>query len=186
MDPLQRFVILGSKQLILKEGVELLNQNKLELQRTTSSANLWGIVAIMANVTIIPLNIIVNTFELKAANSLYQLLVHTLYSQYGKSGARIDGVGKGILSALKKVINEELKKKALTEFVPGVNIMVGFVEDSLAAWQIVQKFSDGSQEIMGISRDLERKITILNDQIEQIGIRRAELLDQARRQMYTA
>ena len=82
MDLVRQFEILGSKQLAIQEGMDLLRQIQQELVRNKTAADVWGFTAVMANLTIIPLNIIVNAFELKAANSAYQSLVKFLYLKY--------------------------------------------------------------------------------------------------------
>lgn len=172
----QQFEMLGRKQLAIQEGIDLLNQIRVELSRTRASAEVWGMTAVLANVTIIPLNIIVNAFELKAANTAYQFLVRQLYGKFGKSGTRLNGHTKVALSLLKQAIMEELKRKALTEFVPGVNILVGLAEDSVAAWQAIQLVESGRHEISSRARALDTKILIANHQLVALGVKRAELL----------
>ncbi|WP_024297127.1 hypothetical protein [Methylomicrobium lacus] len=182
MNLVQQFEMLGRKQLAIQEGIDLLRQIQIDLSRARAAADAWGVAAVMSNVTLIPLNIIVNAFELKAANTAYQVLVRQLYGKFGKSGTRLDGQAKTALSLLKQAITEELKRKAMTEFVPGVNILIGLAEDSMAAWQAIQLVDSGSREISIRANDLERKIVIANQQLMQLGIKRADIL--GRMQVY--
>ena len=181
-----QFQMLGRKQLAIQEGIDLLRNTQLDLSRARSAADAWGTVAVLANVTLIPLNVIVNAFELKGANSLYQSLVQQLYGKFAKSGTRLDGHAKAALSLLKTAIVDELKRKALTDYVPGVNILVGLAEDSLAAWQAIQLVDSGSREISARAADIERKIVAANQQLIQIGIKRADILSRLQVQARTA
>jgi hypothetical protein len=176
MNLAQQFEVLGRKQLAIQEGIDLLRQTQFELSSSRASADAWGMAAVMANVTLIPLNVIVNAFELKAANTVYQMLVHNLYGKFGKSGTRLDGHAKTALAMLKQAISDELKRKAMTEFIPGINILVGLAEDSLAAWQVIQLVGSGNSEITALASNIERKISAACHQLLQIGISRAEIL----------
>lgn len=177
MDMVTQFQMLGRKQLAIQEGIELLRQLQVELSRTRATADVWGRVAILANVTLIPLNVIVNAFELKAASSVYQILVQQLYGKVAKSGTRLDGHGKVVLAALKEAIVGELKRKALTQYIPGVNILVGLTEDSLAVWQTIQQVQSGGREMSAQAMQVELKIIAANQQLVQIGVKRAEIVD---------
>ena len=176
MDLVRQFEVLGRKQLAMEEGLELLRQLQQELAQTKASAEAWGMVAMLSNLTLIPLNCIVNAFELKAANSVYQLLARTLYDKFSRSGTRLDGSAKHILALLKKAVTEELKRKSLTHFVPGVNILVGLAEDSLAAVQVVQSVESGGREMTVISTDLDHRISATRAHLTQLGIQRAEVM----------
>jgi hypothetical protein len=91
MNLAHQFEVLGGKQLAIQEGINLLRQAQLELGRARVAADAWGMMAVMANLTIIPLNCIVNAFDLKAANTVYKIVVRQLYSKFGKSGTRWTG-----------------------------------------------------------------------------------------------
>lgn len=186
MDLAAQFQMMGRKQLAIQEGIDLLRNIQLELSRTRTAADAWGTIAVMANVTLIPLNIIVTAFELKGANSLYQSLVRQLYGKFAKSGTRLDGHAKVALSLLKTAIVDELKRKALTDYVPGVNILVGLAEDSLAAWQAIQLVESGSREISARVADIERKVVAANQQLIQLGIKSADILSRLQVQTRTA
>lgn len=186
MNPAQQFHLLGRKQLAIQEGVDLLRQVQQELARTRRGGDAWGTIAVIANVTLIPLNAIVNAFELKTAQTVYQALVRELYGKFAKSGSRIDGHAKTALGLLKQGIVMELKRKALTQYVPGVNILVGLAEDSLAAWQVVQMVDAGSREVAAQADALNRKIDAAIRQLLQLGIQRADLLGRMQLQARTA
>ncbi|MGM9480331.1 hypothetical protein ACS5PN_03965 [Roseateles sp. NT4] len=173
-----QFAMLGRKQLAIQEGIALLQSAQMDLASARASASAWGIVGVMANVTLIPLNVIVNSFELKGASSLYQVVVHELYGKFAKSGTRLeDGHVKTMLSLLKQGIVAELKRKAMTDYIPGVNILVGLAEDSYAAWQAAALVESGNREIAALAVDLDRKIRAASQQLIQLGIKRAEILD---------
>jgi len=172
----QQFSILGQKQLAILDGVDLLRQAQLDLSRARASASTWGTIAVMANVTLIPLNCIVNGLELKAANTVYQVVVRQLYEKFAKSGTRAEGNVKTGLSLLKQAIVQELKRKAMTDMVPGVNVLVGLAEDSLAAWQAMQQVDAGNREINTQAIRLQTTISAATSQLLQIGVKRAEML----------
>ena len=172
----QQFSILGHKQLAILEGVDLLRQAQIDLSRAQASANTWGTIAVMANVTLIPLNCIVNGLELKAANTAYQVVVRQLYDKVSKSGTRAEGHAKTGLSLLKQAIVQELKRKAMKDMIPGVNILVGLAEDSLAAWQAIQQVEAGNREINTQAIRLQAAISAAALQLLQIGTKRAEML----------
>lgn len=176
MDLWQQFEVLGRKQLAVQEGIDLLRQAQLELARTRSSADAWGQVAILSNVVLIPLNCIVNAFELKAANSAYQLLVRAMYDKVAKSGTRLDRNAKSALALLKQAIVDQLKRKALTDYVPGVNILVGLAEDSLALWQSMATVDTGMREIHAISAQVDMKISAAVRELMRLGNQRAQVL----------
>lgn len=181
-----QFETLGRKQLAIQDGIQLLAQVRGDLARARSAAEAWGTVAVLSNVTLIPLNVVLNAFELKSANTMYQVLVQQLYGKLARSGSRLDGSWKPVLSLLKQAIVEELERKALTEFIPGVNILVGLSEDSLAAWQAIRLVESGNREIAGHLVSLERKIEEANRQLVEFGVRRAEILGQLQSQARTA
>jgi hypothetical protein len=176
MDASQQFRILGQKQLAIQEGINLLQQNRAELVRNMGSAQAWGATAALANVALIPLNCIMNAFQVKSATSLYQHVVQELYKKFSASGSRTQGNTKVVLSSLKKVIVEELKRKGLTQYVPGVNILVGLSEDALAAFDVLHMTTRGNAEMRGLLVQIDRKIDQATKELLQIGIRRAEML----------
>jgi hypothetical protein len=175
MDPLAQLQLLGRKQLAIQEGIDLLRGLQIDLSDTRSSADAWGATAVLANFTLIPLNVVINAFELKGAGSLYQRLVLHVYQNCAQSGTRLDGIEKVILSSLKKAIVDELRRKSLSDFVPGVNILIGLVEDSRAAWRSVKLVESGRHEISSRAADINRRIDVANRQLVQLGIKRANL-----------
>jgi hypothetical protein len=170
---------LGEKQLGLQGAIDLLTQVQNELGQAKASADKWGMVAVMSNVTLIPLNAIINSFQLSAAKSVYQELVRKLYGKFSQSGTRVDGHGKLLLSVTKEAIVSELKRKGLTAHVPGVNILVGLAEDSLAAWQAIQMVESGNREMNARAAAIERQIAQARMQLQKLRIQHAELLDKA-------
>ena len=173
----EQFQLLTRRQLAIQEGIALMRSVQQELRQTRAAADIWGTVAVLANVTIIPLNVIVNSFDLKAAKGLYQTIVHQLYNKVGKSGTRVEGYTAKGLAELKKAIVNELKQKAMTDFIPGVNILVGLAEDSLAAWQAIQMVDTGSREMDARAAAIDRRISEAMREMITIGIRMAEILE---------
>jgi hypothetical protein len=177
---------LARKQIAVQEGIELLRQAQQEFGRHRASADAWGATAVVANVALIPLNVIVNAFELKAAQNAYQFLVQQVYGKLAKSGTRSEGHAKTALALLKQAIVGELKRQALTQYVPGVNILVGLAEDTLAAWQAIQRVEGGSREFAQQAAALDRVINAAIQQMLKIGVQRAELLARMQLQARTA
>ena len=64
----------------------------------------------------------------------------------------------------------------MTDFIPGVNILVGVAEDSLAAWQAANLVSSGSREMEMLAGNLDRQIAAANRQLMLLGMKRAEIL----------
>jgi hypothetical protein len=187
MNPAQQFQILGRKELAIQQGIAMMEDARSELARTRQSADRWGATAILANLTLIPLNCIVNAYgaKLPSAKSVYdtvkQELAKEAYGRYAKSGTRLEGKPKMLLSALKKIVTGELERRSKQAFIPGANILVGFAEDAWAAWQTIQLVDAGSQEMTGLLLSVDRKIGAAKAQLLQIQIRRADLLDGAMR-----
>ncbi|GEO04185.1 hypothetical protein AAE02nite_18490 [Adhaeribacter aerolatus] len=177
MNLMHQYNAIARKQLNIAEGINLLKQVQTDLNRTMLTANAWGFTAVIANASLIPLNVIINAFEIKKANSLYQALVRQVYDTYSKSGTRIDGHAKTALSILKKVVIEELKHKGMTDMIPGVNIIVGLAEDSLAFYKAAEMVGTGNQEMKAMARNLNNKIGALTRELTQLGIKRAQILE---------
>jgi hypothetical protein len=185
-NPLQQFEALGRRQLALDEGIRMLQQIRLELSRDGAAAEAWGLTAVLANVTLIPLNVIVNAFELGAAKSVYEVVVREVYGKLARSGTRSDGKVKIALAELKKALVEVLKKKGATAYVPGVNILVGLAEDSWAAWQSITLVEGGRGERQQLAHRLQRQIDATQRELTQLGIVRAQLLAQMQLRARTA
>lgn len=186
MNLAQQFDLLGRKQLAVQEGIQMLGGIQRELAQTRASADAWGLTAVLANATLIPLNVIVNAFELKTANTAYQILVRQLYGKFGQSGTRLDGHAKTALAVLRQAIVGELKRKALADQVPGVNILIGLAEDSIAAWQTAQRVQSGQQEMTALAVNLERTVLAAQRQLQRMGIERAQLLSRLQLHARTA
>lgn len=173
-----QFELLGRKQLILQEGIDMLKQTQLDFKKNKESANSWGFISVMSNVVLVPLNCIVNAFELGSANTIYQIAVKSLYDKFARSGTRVEsGLVKESVSLLKKAAIETLKKQGLTTYIPGVNILAGFAEDSIAAWQVINTVEKGNRELDNMSVQIERNIAKSIDYLTEIGIQRNEILE---------
>ena len=169
--------VLGRKQLAVDEGLALLRGIRRELLAHSRSAEAWGSTAVLSNLVLIPLNVIVNSFELGAVNSLYQRVVREVYGKFSASGTRTDGHLATALSILKTSIQQALTAKGMTQYVPGANILVGLAEDSLAAWQALDQVQSGKSEMLSRLRQLDHQILRAEQQLMQLGIQRAQVLD---------
>lgn len=155
----------------------MLNQAQRELTAARSAADSWGFVAVLSTLVLLPANCIINAFDLKAANSIYQLLVREVYSRMAASGTRQGGMTKAVLAALKKAIVEELKRKGLAQYVPGANILVGLAEDSAALVQVVQAVDEGGRDMRALATDIDRKIVAACAELLSLGAERALLIE---------
>ncbi|MNF02752.1 hypothetical protein D3C80_2019490 [compost metagenome] len=86
---------------------------------------------------------------------------------------------------VKQAITAELKYKALTEYIPGVNILVGLAEDSVAAWQMVALADTSSKELQALMASIDRKIASANQQLRKLGVDHNDILESVQRSMHT-
>jgi hypothetical protein len=186
MDLRAQFQLLGRKQLAAQEGVLLLQELRRELRRDRALADAWGLTAILANATLVPLNILVNAAELGAAKSLYEALVRELYRKLSASGTRTEGQAKVMFASLKQFVTQELKRKGAAHYVPGANILIGLAEDSLALLQAVEKVDSGQRELRAVTADMDRRIHQAELKLMQLGIDRASVLEKLQRLSRTA
>lgn len=178
MDLYTQFEMLGRKQMAFNEGIQMMQQLQRDFQVTNNQAKAWGITAVLANAVLIPLNCIVNAFELGAAANLYQTLAKELYKSFGQSGSRTTGVSKQALAILQKSIVESLTKSGLTQYVPGVNILAGLAQDSIALIQAMETVGQGSVERRRLDTIGQQKINEMTRKLSEIGIIRSQLLQQ--------
>jgi hypothetical protein len=176
MNLMHQFQHLGRQQIGLQDAISMLHRIRAELHRDLAHADAWAVVGVMSNVTLIPLNAIINAFELGAAKSLYETAAREFYNKAAKSGTRSEGHLKTVLSSLKSALVEVLKKKGATQFVPGVNILVGLAEDSLATWQAIERREGGLAEGRQLAIRLDRQISTAIQELQRLGMQRAELL----------
>ena len=178
-----QFLILDRKHIALKEGIRMLEETRIELVGSQDSMQFWGRTAIISNTILIPLNVIVNSLELKQANTLlkalYQELAKVIYEKFAGSGTRVDGKMKSILANLKKAIVEELKRKGLREYIPGANIILGLAEDSVALYQSMDMVNKGAGEASHQNFMIDKQVTRMKRELLKLGIERAELLRRA-------
>ncbi len=181
------FQRMSQRQMAVSSGLAALRDARNALKSDIQSARFWGNIAVFANAAMLPLNVMINAFEAKAAVTVYQTAVKELYGQLGKSGTRMEsGAIKTSLSIIKKATVEALKSKGLTNYVPGVNILVGFAEDSVALFQTASMVSDGSNEMRQIMRTMEAKIAEAEQTFIKIGIEMDRLLTEMQRRARTA
>ncbi len=112
--------------------------------------------------------------------------MRTLYAGVAASGTRSDGYANVVLSSLKSVIGSELKRKAMGDFVPGVNILIGLAEDSLAAWKSIEMVGSGAAEMSTLANSLDTKIAAARKELERLGRDPANTVTEAQRAARTA
>jgi len=178
---------ITNQQLAVGAGLDAMREARVQLQKDIASGQFWGGVAIFTNAVLIPLNVVVNAFEVGAAASLYQALAKEAYSQFSKSGTRIDNSKvKTGLKVLKKALVDTLASKGLKHYIPGVNILVGLGEDSFALFETASTVKEGSQEMRQILRQVDAKIAEANGQFLKLGIELDRLLTELQRRARTA
>lgn len=187
MSLIQQYQLLAKKQMGIQEGIEHMKQVQIDLNREIMYANIWGLTAIAANATLIPVNIIVNGVGLKEANSLYQAFVRHLYVESAGSGTRSeDSWAKAILGKIKEFVIKDLSQKGLKNYIPGVSVLFGLAQDTLVLWQTLQTVGSGTREMNLIARDLNLKIAASNREFMRLGIERALIHDRIKEFSKTA
>ncbi|MBU1820547.1 MAG: hypothetical protein KKG00_03410 [Bacteroidetes bacterium] len=181
MDPLQlklQYDKLAYRQLIIAEGIKDLEAIQRDLQSDTGQSMFWGNVAVMAQIAIIPLNVIINAAEAKAAVTAYQIAVKSIYSQFGESGSRTSKGAKTIINVIREVAVSELKAQGLTYYIPGVNIVAGLAQDSFALWEVAAGVSENSNELRRLSHSMNKNIEKAKRELLKLGVDRSQIHDQ--------
>ncbi|MDE2083025.1 MAG: hypothetical protein KGI90_16890 [Burkholderiales bacterium] len=181
MNPAHRFTMLGRQQLSLQEGIQLLGQIQRELGSHATAARAWGSVALMAQASLVPLNIIVNSLPLSPAKTAFDLFTHVLRAcTTGDAAWRGDGRGATVpwaFEAAKRAIEHELKKKGAADLVPGAGILLGLAEDSMALVESAQAVSEGSSEMRRLARQMQQRIDAMRRKLTALGTERAQAAD---------
>jgi hypothetical protein len=181
------FQKLSQRQMAVSAGVGALRDARAALKKDTADAMFWGNIAVFANAAMLPLNVMLNAFEVNGAVSIYKTVVKELYGKLGKSGTRMQGGAvKTSLSVIKKAPVEALKSKGLTQWVPGVNIIVGFAEDSVALFEAASMVADGSAEMRNLMRQLDAKLADAERAYLRLGIEMDRVLTEIQRRQRTA
>lgn len=181
------FQQLSRRQMIVGSGLEAMRAARTQLQKDIATGKFWGGVGIVANALLLPLNVIINAFELKGATTAYQALVKEAYAQLSKSGTRIDSKPvKTGLSIVKKAAVETLAKQGLKHYIPGVNIIIGVAEDGFALFEVASTVSEGSNEMRALLRQADAKIDASYRQFIKLGIEMDRLLTEMQRRARTA
>jgi len=163
--------VIAKKINAFQGGVQDLEKVRQELNVNVDAANAWGVTAVMANLVILPLNIVVNALEAPKAKTIAQRAAAWAYSKYGKSGTRTSGDPKeasDLVGQFRDVINAELKKEKLVEYIPGVNIIVGAIQDSIAAWQTVDMVNSGSAELKKLQQSVQSNIAKMKKSLQDL------------------
>ncbi len=174
MNDLHQFQILMRKELAIKDGIELIEQVEKELAQATHSANVWGMIAVIARAIMIPANVIVNAGQVGVAKTslqaLGQAVAEIAYKRHGASGKGVEGFAKPALATLKRVVVAELKTKGLAHYVPGANIIIGLSEDSLALMSAMRTATNGSAEIRAVSQKQQILLARMRRELVALGI----------------
>lgn len=176
MSLMQEFDKLGQKQLATQDAVKLLEQIRKDLLKSKASAEFWGKIAMFCNAILIPLNAIINFFPVTVPKSIYQRLAHALHDKFASGRSGLDGTIKAILGELKEAIVGELKRKGLTHFIPGLNILVGLVEDSLALMKVALSYKKGDSNMTVAIAKLDKNLGAQINELRKLGLRRNEIL----------
>ncbi len=159
----------------------MLRMTRAELVKTIDGADGWGLAAVLSNAALVPLNIIINAFAPGSPTSLFQSVVKYVYEQKAKSGTR--GESNDAKQAIKvageigKVATEYAKKRGMANMVPGISILTGLAQDSIALMDVANLVSEGQKEMRHHLRALDTKINETLKSIETIGIERALVHD---------
>ncbi|WP_373515639.1 hypothetical protein [Persicitalea sp.] len=172
-----RYDVLATRQLIVAEGIKDMEEIERTLFSDAASAQSWGNFAVVIQAALVPLNVIVNAFEVKKATSIYQSIVKTLYSQYAASGSRNSKPTKEIFKVLGGVITDHLKSQALTEYIPGVNILLGFAQDSIAFFNTAVEVSNNSKEQSILFTNMRLQMDKAKKEMLKLGTERAIIHD---------
>lgn len=164
--------VIGKKAAAFSEGIQNLERVQQELNSNVSSATAWGLTAVMANLTLVPLNAVVNSLPAPKSKTLVQSLATWLYGQYGKSGTRIDDAAakktSDAVGKVRDIITMELKSAKLVEYIPGVNIIAGAIQDSLAAWKTTEMFDAGQKEMKRLQQNMQGSIAKMKQTLKDL------------------
>lgn len=181
---------LRRQQMAYSEGLHMMRLTREELIKTISGANGWGLTAVLSNAALVPLNIIVNAFAPASPATLIQAVGKFVYEKKAKSGTRggsteaklaIDAAGKIGEFAIQQVTNKGLK-----HMIPGVKILAGLAQDSIALIDVANEVGKGQREMNMQLRAIDRKMAEAIKMIQTIGIERALVNDAVSRINRTA
>lgn len=168
---------LRRRQMAYSEGLHMMRLTREELVKTISGANGWGLTAVLSNAALIPLNIIVNAFAPASPATWIQAVAKFVYEKKGKSGTRgqssdakmaIEVAGK-----IGEFAAEQAKNKGLKHMIPGVKILAGLAQDSIALIDVANEVGEGQREMNMQLRAIDRKMAEAIKMIQTIGIERA-------------
>lgn len=175
-----KYRTLIAREHAAKEALELLDQIEKDLEDSSGRARLWGQLAIFCHAMLVPLNCIVNAFQLGKARTAYQIAVRLIYDQFAKSGKQTESkAAKAILESFREAITAELKRRGLADQVPGVNILVGFALDAIALLEVADKYQKGSAEVSGQLQSLRNQMRAARSVLGKLGVERGHLLEAA-------
>ena len=180
MDQWHRYQALIGKKVAAREGLAMARQNLAEFERNQTIADSWGSLALAAQATILPLNIIINAFPgAGKAKSIYERTARVLYERFGASGTRVEGNAADLLGELKRVLEAELTRKKMLDFVPVVRIFTGLAEDGMALMETAEKIQRGSTGMPELRNRQQRDIQKYRRDLALLSQQQIHLLERA-------
>jgi hypothetical protein len=186
----QQFEILLNKQLAFQDGIAMMEKAQMDFRSDSATADLWGKTAVFANAALIPLNVVINSFDLKGLSDGFNSATKFFYNQYkdkAASGTRISNkTVKYSLAIIKSQATKQLVAKKMGQYVPGVNILMGLAEDSVALIETALMVESGSQQMSILKINMENKIAQMKRQLSALGVESADVLGKMQRVANTA
>src|SRR6056297_495641 len=186
MDQWQRYQVLSKHVVTAREGLAMARQNLSEFERNQSISSVMGNIALAAQATILPLNIIINAFPgAGKAKSIYERFARGIYEQFGASGTRVEGNTADLLGELKRVLEAELTRKKMVDYVPVVRIFTGLAEDGMLLMQTAEMIERESAGMPQLRNQLETQVRKFRLDLARLGQQQIQLLEQAKTRAHT-
>ncbi|HKK18751.1 MAG TPA: hypothetical protein VJ952_08730 [Opitutales bacterium] len=186
MDQWQRYQVLSKHVVTAREGLAMARQNLSEFERNQSISSVMGNIALAAQATILPLNIIINAFPgAGKAKSIYEKFARVLYERFGASGTRVEGKTADLLGELKRVLEAELTRKKMVDYVPVVRIFTGLAEDGMLLMQTAEMMERESTGTRELRNRLQRDIQKYRLDLARLSQQRIQLLERAEIRAHT-
>lgn len=182
----QQFQKIGNKQLVFQQAVEFLEEVESELRLHQAGAKFFADVEFWLSVAALIPNLIINASSGGAAKSLKQLTIKMTYEAVAIFNSPFGQQPKFMLHALQKKFAAELTHKKMGDYIPVVNILLGFVEDVLAILEASQRKLNVDKESSMQLWQIQSNISSAKRELVQLGIRRGLHIDAMQRRARTA
>ena len=184
-DDYSKYKMLSQKQMLQGDLVATLEEINNQLANDLHSGRAWGEVAVVSLAVLVPLNAILNAFEMKAPASMFEMFVKKAYEKFGKSGAHTEGNAKKALDAAQGIAVSFLKVKS-KEMIPVVNILFGLAQDSVAFYQAASNLQLADSEGKEYASNIQSQIFRAKNEILKSGIKMNVLLERTTLKSHTA